>query len=385
MDWEPHTSFPDLSTFDGLKPSEVLYDFDGPRVFAANALMGELLCFLADDDGQTLRFIAAPTNSTILAKLKSGTVTVREALDQPWVWFVDSSYSGEVIAAWQGTLSEAPADTLPQKGVMLWPHLEPVFALRALGDDLCEGSVPMSVIRQVIDGASTALKKIANSVFEDARRQGRKANTIRQFYDLPAIGFSYNSFEIAFRLPDSKQSSLSGFATDEALAAFSEMGEKLELALNWAIDARADEATPLAIELLEALEKLVPPKSGIVKSVEVRGQIFSDPLIKYSLTREASTSVRKALGAARANQEKISTVHGLVREFDKDDFSFTLRETSDGKDHVCRFQPEYYDELVEAFNTDERITISGMENIKTYEIDVSLISREFSKQNKSER
>jgi hypothetical protein len=381
MDWEPRTCFPDLATFDGLKPSEVLYEFDGPRIFVTQAQIGELLCFLTDDDGRTLRFIAAPTNSSILDMLKSGSLTVREALDQPWVWFVDLGYSGQPVAAWQGTLSEAPSDALPKKGVMLWPHLEPVFALRAIGDGLKEGSVPMSVIRQVIDGASTALKKVANSVFEDARRQGRKANTIRQFYDLPAIGFAYNSFEVAFRLPDAKQGPLTGSTTDETLAAFSEMGMKLESALNWAIDAKADEATPLAIELLEALEKLVPPKSGIVKSVEVRGRIFSDPLIRFPLTRDSSTCVRKALGAARASQEKITTVSGLVREFDKDDFSFTLRETSDGKEHICRFQPEYYDELVEVFNTDERVTISGMENIKTYEIDVSLVSREPSKEN----
>ena len=205
MDWEPRTCFPDLATFDGLKPSEVLYEFDGPRIFVTQAQIGELLCFLTDDDGRTLRFIAAPTNSSILDMLKSGSLTVREALDQPWVWFVDLGYSGQPVAAWQGTLSEAPSDALPKKGVMLWPHLEPVFALRAIGDGLKEGSVPMSVIRQVIDGASTALKKVANSVFEDARRQGRKANTIRQFYDLPAIGFAYNSFEVAFRLPDAKQ------------------------------------------------------------------------------------------------------------------------------------------------------------------------------------
>jgi hypothetical protein len=160
------------------------------------------------------------------------------------------------------------------------------------------------------------------------------------------------------------------------------MGNKLESALNWAIDPNPDEATPVAIELLEALEKLVPPKSGIVKSVEVRGRIFSDPLIRFPLNRESSTHVRKALGTARASQEKITTVSGLVREFDKDDLSFTLRETSDGKDHVCRFQVEYYDELFEIFNTDARVMISGMENIKTHEIDVSLVSRELSNQDK---
>ena len=376
MDWEIKSNPVDIASFGDFVPTEVLYEFDGPRIFSAQCVFGELLCFLADDDGELLRYIAAPTNADVLAKLKSGVRPLRDVLDQPWVWFVDVRYDGRPEAAWRGTLADAPPDALPHKGVMLWPHLEPIFAMRAIGDGLSEGNVPMSVISQVIDGSTTALKKIASSVFEEAKRQGRKANTIRRFYDLPAVGFSYNSFEVAFRLPDNKQDNL-GDADDEVTAAFDEMGRKLESALNWANDAKSEDAgEALDIELLEALEKLIPPKSGIVKSIEVRGRIFSNPVTRFPLTRDSSTRVRKALCEARVFQEKISTVSGLVREFDKDDFSFTFRETSDGKDHVCRFQPEFYDDLFEVFNTDERVTISGRENLKTNEIDVSLVSRE---------
>jgi hypothetical protein len=378
MDWEINYSPADLSVFGRLDPVEVLYEFDGPRIFTAQSSFGDLLCFLSDDDGEQLRYIVAPTNPVILEKLKSGCRPLRDALDQPWVWFVDIGYDGAPKAAWKGTLADAPADALPQKGIMLWPHLEPIFALRAIGDGLSEGNVPMSVIRQVIDGATTALKKIANSVFEDARRQGRKTNTIRQFYDLPTLGFAYNSFEVAFRLPDLKQGPLTGTSTaDETTAAFRAMGEKLESALKWAGNTKpGEDGEAIDIGLLEALEKLVPPKSGIVKAVEVRGRMFGGAATRYPLTRDSSTSVRKALGKARASQEQISKVVGLVREFDKDDLSFSLRETDDGKDHTCRFLAEFYDDLLEAFNTDERVTISGRENLKTYEIDVSLVFRE---------
>lgn len=377
MDWEVKANPADVAGFGRLDPLEVLYEYDGPRLFTARCALGELLCFLVDDDSSVLRYIAAPTNADILDKLKNGLRPLRDALDQPWVWFVDVDRDGTPVAVWQGNLADAPADTLPQAGLMLWPHLEPIFALRAIGDGLSEGNVPMSVIRQVIDGATTALKKIANAVFEDARRQGRKANTLRQLYDLPAVGFAYNSFEVAFRLPETKPGLLTGADADETTSAFDAMGQKLESALKWAVNAKpeADEI-PLAIDLLEALEKLVPPKSGIVKAVEVRGRIFSNPVTRYRLTRHSSAGVRRALGAARAAQEKISKVEGLVREFDKDNFSFSLRETDDGKEHVCRFPPEFYDDLLEVFNTDERVTISGRENLKSNEIDVSLVSRE---------
>ena len=76
---------------------------------------------------------------------------------------------------------------------------------------------------------------------------------------------------------------------------------------------------PLNINLLEALEKLEPPQTGIVKSVELRGRIFTGGHARYHLTRDTSKRVRRALGKARVSQERITIVSGLVREFDKDD------------------------------------------------------------------
>jgi len=376
MDWVISGPAAPVADFGRLEPIEVLYEYDGPRLFTAKCAFGDVLCFLTDDDGKRLRYILAPTNPTILEKLKNGYRPLRDALDQPWVWFVDVGYDGIPVAAWQGTLADAPSDTLPQEGVMLWPHLEPIFALRAVGEGLAEGNVPMSVVRQVIDGATTALKKIANQVFDEAKRQGRKANSIRQFYDLPILGFSYSSFEVAFRLPIGKQGMFDATGTpDEATAAFVEIGQRLESALKWAIKPDED-AKPPSIELLEALEKLVPPQTGTVKSIELRGRMFDAAETRFTLSRESSKGVRRALTQARAVQEQIAKVTGLVREFDKDAFSFTLRETDDGKDHVCRFSPEFYDDLLEVFSTDQRVTIGGRENLKTGEIDVSLVSRE---------
>lgn len=364
----------DIDLIGDLKPIEVLYEFDGPRLFSAHSPLGELLCFLADDDGTLRRFIAAPTNADMLAKLKEGVRAVREVLDQPWVWFVDVDNNDQPQTAWRGVLRDAPADVLPEPGVRLWPHLEPIFAVRAIGDGLSEGGVPMSVIRQVVDGATTSLKKIVNIVFEDAKKVGRKIKTIRQFYDLQTI-FAYNSFEAAFRMPADPSGSLIGLA-DESKAAVDEISEKLEQALCWAVDESSKDPgeAGLSLELLESLEKLIPPKNGIIKCIEVRGRMFRESTTPYRLTRDTSTKVRDALRLARASQEKIIKIIGRPGEFDKDNLSFTLRETSDGKEHLCRFVPEFYDELYEAFDRDQQVTIIGRETIKTGEIDVLLVS-----------
>lgn len=378
MDWTITAPQFDVESFQGITPEEVLYEFDGPRIFTARSVMGELLFYLADEKDGVCRYIVAPTNASIIELMKTGVRSVRDALNQPWVWFLDTQYDGNPVAAWKGTLADAPVDALPQLGVMLWPHLEPIFVLRAIGEGLGEGTVPASVIRQVVDGATTALKKIAGHVFQAAHAQGRKANEIRQFYDLPMQGVAYNSFEIAFRLPDHKQLNLgTGEASEEIGSEFNEIGKLLEQALSWAIDGKSEEDNePLDIDLLEALEKLVPPQTGIVKSVELRGRIFPAGHARYQLTRDTSKRVRRALGKARVSQERIIKVTGLVRELDKDEPSFTLRETDDSKDHVCRFPQEFLDDVLEVFNTDQRVTISGREIIKNGEIDVSLVSRE---------
>lgn len=378
MDWTVTAPQFDVASFQGISPEEILYEFDGPRIFTAQSALGELLFYLADEKDGVCRYIVAPTNASIVGLLKSGVRSVRDALNQPWVWFLDTRCDGNPVAAWKGTLADAPADALPLPGVMLWPHLEPVFVLRAIGDGLGEGTVPASVIRQVVDGATTALKKISGHVFQAARAQGRKANAIRQFYDLPMQGVAYNSFEIAFRHPDRKQLTLgAGEVPEELGSEFDEIGKQLEQALSWAMNAKSEEDNdPLDIDLLEALEKLVPPQTGIVKSMELRGRIFRAGHERYQLTRETSKRVRRALGKARVSQERITKVSGLVREFDKDDLSFTLRETDDGKEHGCRFPQEFFDDVLEVFNTDQRVTISGRENIKNGEIDVSLVSRE---------
>ena len=374
MNWDLETKPVDIAMIGDLAPVEILYEFDGPRIFSAHSPLGDLLCFLADDDGELRRFIAAPTNGDMLAKLKDGVRSLRDALDQPWVWFVDVDNDDQPRGVWRGTLSDAPPDSLPEPGTMLRADLEPIFALRAIGEGLGEGSVPMSVGRQVMDGATTSLKKIVNVVFEDARRAGRKVKTIRQFYDLPTLGFAYNSFEAAFRMPTDQSASLTGLA-DESTAAVQEIARKLKQALCWATETHADgteEGLPLA--LLEALERLVPPKTGIIHCIEVRGRMFCDVATPYRLTRDASHKVRKALSIARESQEQLITISGRPGEFDKDNLSCTLRETDDDKDHQCRFTPELYDELYEAFDSDRQVTIVGRETLKTGEIEVLIVS-----------
>ena len=131
MDWTVAAQSVDIEAFRDIEPSEILYEFDGPRIFTANNAFGELLFYLADEQDGICRYIAAPTNSRIITKLKQGIFSVLQALDQPWIWVLDAQYDGTPVNVWKGTIADIPADALPQPGVMLWPTLEPFLHLPA--------------------------------------------------------------------------------------------------------------------------------------------------------------------------------------------------------------------------------------------------------------
>ena len=156
MDWNIKGLACSSSDFDGFEIQSILIDVDGPRLFSAQTRVCTALFMLVDENESSMRFVVVPTDDRMLAKLESGSLTVRAALDQPLLWVLETSHSFCPKNAWRTTLAELPESILPQKGRMLRAHLQPAFRLRAIGEGLSAGTVPASVIRQVVEGASTA-------------------------------------------------------------------------------------------------------------------------------------------------------------------------------------------------------------------------------------
>ncbi|MDY6842319.1 MAG: hypothetical protein SV429_12690, partial [Pseudomonadota bacterium] len=251
--------------------------------------------------------------------------------------------------------------------------------LRAIGEGLAAGGVPASVIKQVVDGASTALRKAASYVLNEPSKQGRVRNSQKRLYDLPVQHFTYNSFEVAFRLPDERQTAL----LQEDESEMQQIGTVLADAIQKSTDTKAVDETlaKLKIELLEALEKLVPPLSGIVTEYEVGGTILGNEGRVFRLDRETSKKVKTVLQQIRGREEKITTLEGVVAEMDRDNLSFTLRQTSDGKDRNCTFSPDIFDEVMEAFVQATPVAISGRETLKNGNIEVSIFNKAGSESN----
>jgi hypothetical protein len=380
--------------FDGFTPSEVLYDFNGPRIFTT--LTGRQLYLWyqcgEDSDGTTDRFSVVPTNSRIVEQLKVGTKTVHDALNQPWVWVVNVS-AGRVTNGWvlKG-LDELPCNAKPHPDTPLWPHLEPLFSYRLIGEGLREGEIPASVVARAISGPTYALKGLIDVVNRVSSTVGRPAEDSRKLYGVVAKRFAFNSFEVAFDVPAStisssaSQSSLqlelpvagtnpssslaivsseSTYAVDGApiadLAIYSNSRDELGSALNW-LTSNDSSVPPPSLSHLAVLEHLVPPRNGLITAAEIKGKLAG----KYAstiLTREYSSKVKQAISAHKERHRSLVTTQGRVGEFDKDKLQCTLRDQPDNKPEiVCTFQEELYDDLFDAFNSDTTVIVQGRQS-----------------------
>jgi hypothetical protein len=114
--------------FEPFLPVEVLDDYDGPRIFTLKDADGDLnLACWSDGEQGNSRYVVVPTTTKILDSLRSGELSVFDALNQPRCWVCDILASGDVGMCWRVDFDSIPRDALPSAGTVLLPTLEPQF------------------------------------------------------------------------------------------------------------------------------------------------------------------------------------------------------------------------------------------------------------------
>jgi len=372
MDWDVEGAAYPPEYFGAFEPREVLYDFDGPRIFTTTGPAGdEFLAYLCDEDEEHTRYLVAPTSTSILDALRTGLLTVRDALEQPWTWLVDRAHDGRVTRARKVVFQQMEEGTIPRRGTLLWPSLLPLLSVRMVGNGIEPGHVPASVIRRTVDGATAALKALAEWTLRRAKSDGRPSDFLRRYYDLPAQRIAFASFEIAFAAPP-----VAGQGEEEE-GALVGMGKILQLGLRWAEQDNEEElsSSEESRVALDALAKLMPPRHGVVTEVHLGGRLAGDLGRPRVLTRDASARVLRALRRLSADVRPVKHT-GLIRQFDKDKLSFTLRDPS-GKDIArCSFHESAYDDAFAAFESDEAVVVLGHESLSRGVVDVLSIGPE---------
>jgi hypothetical protein len=367
MTWTVDGQIEGPERFAELEPIEILYELETPKIFTAMSRVGFVLVYESyiDMAERKLYYLAAPTSPNILSALKDGSKTVIQALSQPWVWAVKQDFSGKTESACQlsNGMNSVPDNCKPTKSAMLWPELMPLVSVRLVGAGLREGHIPASVIKRAADSIPSALKKCFDELF-GAAGLGRPDESLRALYDLEAQQMAFNSFEISFRASQIAQLALPAPTNEDP---YLRQGDALRNAIGWALEG-SDSSAP-SLDLVEAIEKLAPPMHGVVETVEVKGRIFQSSQT-FVLTRAATKKVKGYLSEQRALVRSLLTVDGVVDELDKGRFTFTLRQTSDGKDRTFTFTDEFYDDVLIAFNSSARVSVSGRQIVARQPIEV---------------
>lgn len=113
--------------FGHIVPREVLYEFDGPRLFTFATQAGLFLAYLCDETQGSFRHIVVPTSDKMVHQLKEGSCPVRAALVQEAsAWIADMDGVGQFKNVWNvgrlgDVLRNLPDDVLPVEGVTLYP------------------------------------------------------------------------------------------------------------------------------------------------------------------------------------------------------------------------------------------------------------------------
>jgi hypothetical protein len=361
--------------FDPFQPSEVLDQYDGPRVFTFTSRHEEFyLAFWCDSDHECERYLVVPFNASMRDKLTGGQISVVDALDQPWLWVVDTDRTGRPSRSWRSALQQLPREILPEPGTMLFASLDPLLSVRALGVQIDQGITPASVIRDTIDAAEKALKILIEYVLEQVQALGRPVRAVRELYDLPAIGFRFLSFEISFGPPSRKDQptleEAASAASDENDRIYSRVKGLLAKGLKSPLQGllspeHIGDNPEESRVILRAIEKLAPPSSGYVESIELRGQLVGD-LVRgqqaVRLERGLRPAIRRAIRVLSGESTEDRVLTGLIRELDKDRSTFELREIEDPgfTTQKYSYEPALEEEIFDACQGDKRVRVIGV-------------------------
>lgn len=318
---------------------ETLYEFEGPCIFTARIPSGGLvLAYLSEEleDENLVRFIVATTSRSTISELKTGSVSVREALERGSLWLVDFDHRNVPQRAFAVDDSDIPLGAMPVASTMLWSELEPALVVRLEGPEIKPGQVPAAVFGQAADIAGKALKPIFEWAARGLRQDtsGRPPDWLRDLYGLPAQRFAYGSLEVAFRaadLPVEPQATLPIIEEHPTPRDIQESGWRaVKDGLAWAVSDYAlptdDPADEKWLAILEAMKRLAPGSSGPVVSVEVWGRLVGRAERPFQLTRASAKKIRGALTELKKRHDvKLRVFDGLIRDLDLDRLTMILR------------------------------------------------------------
>lgn len=116
MTWTDLGRLVDVATLGTLTPVDVLYEYEGPRVFTSVAPDGsQLLAYVCAESASGLWLLVVPSAEYVVSTLKSGRISLRDAFDQTQIWLVKQDLEGNNVSVRRITIDMVPTINLPQR------------------------------------------------------------------------------------------------------------------------------------------------------------------------------------------------------------------------------------------------------------------------------
>jgi hypothetical protein len=117
-----------------LEPVEVLYDFDGPRIFICNDMSGDsFLAYMCGQDKNGVRYLVVHCSQDLKQRLVGCQISLRDALCQKQAWVFDLDNNWNARTATCVDIADLPNDALPRQGTMLYASVSyPVAGHKAV-------------------------------------------------------------------------------------------------------------------------------------------------------------------------------------------------------------------------------------------------------------
>ncbi|MEZ2740873.1 hypothetical protein [Comamonas jiangduensis] len=117
----------DLS-FKDFQTKEILYEFDGPKVFTLEKSSILFFAYFSDIDYQNeeYRLIICKTDEAEISNLKIGSISLDQILEKEYLWIVDFDFEDihKKTTLIKDGFKNIPSDKKPKTGTLLWPHLK---------------------------------------------------------------------------------------------------------------------------------------------------------------------------------------------------------------------------------------------------------------------
>lgn len=362
------------SLVENIHPEEVLYEYDGPRIFVAtDKLKQKLLAYQYDESDEGLRFVVSPFSAKLLEELKAGVITLNEAIAQPRIWVIDTDFDFQIKVIKMTTSNVLDPDKLPMPDTMLWPHLQPKLAIRLVHEDAKLGNIPSNIAQNAFDRIKRCFRTLAEHVGESI---DSNCEVYKQLLNPTAQKFSFGSFEVAFNIPRPKNS-----ADKEFLGKFR---DHLTTGINLLTSSESEDQFDTNVSkipendrdaIIAAVKEITPSAHSQLSDIEISGGFISRKNTKFRLTKDEYKYTSKYL-KKEASPEMLTLI-GKIEECDRGKLTCDLRGITeeDFQTMKCKFDTNLEDDILSAFNEGYRVKVAGTKKESSNVLQVSSLLR----------